>query len=61
MKDYEQIERYLRGELCDKDIEALWLRFLQEPELYQYLETLLLLRAAGSTEGPELSPDRISW
>lgn len=41
----EQIDRYIRGELSQDEIDELWKQFLQHPEWYDWFETELHLRS----------------
>ena len=34
--DLEKAEKYIRGELNQNEIEALWVKFLQDQKLYRY-------------------------
>lgn len=37
----EKIEKYVRGELTEKEEDKLWIEFLAEPEWYRYFDTWL--------------------
>ena len=39
IRKLETIEAYVRGNLSQPEIEALWIDLLREPDLYGYLET----------------------
>ncbi len=41
----KKIERYIRGELSQKEIDELWVEFLKNPEYYEWFETELHLRS----------------
>lgn len=39
-----KIERYISGNLAEKEIDDLWVEFIKDPELYEYFETYLHLK-----------------
>lgn len=39
ISDSEQAEKYIQGELQQDEIEALWVKFLLDTELYNYFFT----------------------
>lgn len=41
----EKIDRYIKGELSQDEIDDLWKKFLQNPEWYDWFETELHLRS----------------
>jgi len=44
----KKIDRYIRGDLKDSEIDELWIEFLKNPELYHLFETELLLKDLGN-------------
>jgi hypothetical protein len=36
ISNYEKADKYIRGELQQKEIEELWKTFLQDQELFRY-------------------------
>ncbi len=41
----EQIERYIKGELSENEIDDLWIKFIADPELFDHFNTYLHLIA----------------
>lgn len=40
ISDLQKVEKYIRGELNQNEIEALWVKFLRDPALYRYFDSI---------------------
>ena len=41
----KKIDRYIRGELAQGEIDELWIEFIKEPDWYRIFETDLHIRS----------------
>lgn len=41
----KEIVKYIRGDLSDKEVDKLWVKFLKDPEWYYYFEIELYMVA----------------
>jgi len=53
-EDQERIEKYVKGELSTDQIDELWIKFIQDPELYDYFNTYLHLIALAKNPAIQL-------
>jgi len=42
---YIRIERYIKGELSQDEIDSLWIEFIRDPDMFNYFETYVNLIA----------------
>ena len=56
---YKKIEDYAYGRLSSAEVENLWVRILENPELLSYLETVAHLRQLSSSENKASTPKRV--
>jgi tetratricopeptide (TPR) repeat protein len=55
---YKKIEDYAYGRLSSAEVEDLWVKILEDPELLSYLETVAHLRQLSSSESKASTPKR---
>ncbi len=56
---YKKIEDYAYGRLSSAEVENLWVKILEDPELLSYLETVAHLRQLLSSESKTSTPKRV--
>jgi len=52
------IERYIRGELTQNEVDQLWIEFIRDPDLFYYFKTYLHIVHLAKKIAREPSPQR---